>query len=331
MATVCETTRQVVLVRLESPKRRRRRRRKKRDEWEIRSLLSGASPAAWRLSRLRKTICEKGLKPESKQRHLVWKLMLGVGRVDAAHYAGLVSRGATSADAAIRNDARRTFRSDGRARRRVRDEQIARVLNALRHHSDETTEISGANRCPVCATFLFVMSELETFYSLLALRRRCPTYFATDLHGVCAGAQLVASCLAVVDKQLFDRLIINPNGDSKLFEDLCAFPLLASFFSCAPPLKEVLALWDVLFAVGPHFAVFACLALCVSQRDRLLAARNPLTLLQQRNLPPLDARALAHKALDLVPAIPDPLYALVLQHPTTRVHRREITHWRAPP
>ena len=38
-------------------------------------------------------------------------------------------------------------------------------------------------------------------------------------------------------------------------EALFAFPLLAAFFACAPPLSEVVRIWDALFALGAHLSV----------------------------------------------------------------------------
>lgn len=274
-----------------------------------------------RLRRLRRVVCEVGIQ---KERHIVWKLFLGVGKVNATAYAELLSRGASSAHEMIRSDAGRTFRSDARFRKAVGPDQIARVLNALRHHKNENSAATGANRCPVCATLLFAMpSELEAFWTLEALAtRHCPTYFSKDLHGARAGAALVFQCLKLVDFEL--AALVDPHQ----FEQCCAFPLLASFFSCAPPLCEVVVVWDLAFAVGVHFFVVLCLALCVSMRSRLLAAsangEAPLALLQPRQLPPLDAKALCCLALDLAPSIPEPLFELVRAHPLKRIQRCDI-------
>lgn len=276
-----------------------------------------------RLRRLRRVVCEVGVL--EKERHIVWKLFLGVGKLNATAYAELLSRGASSAHEMIRSDAGRTFRSDARFCKAVGPDQIVRVLNALRHHKNETSAaITGANRCPVCATLLFAMpSELEAFWTLDALAsRHCPTYFSKDLHGARAGAALVFQCLKLVDPEV--AALVDPDQ----FEQCCAFPLLASFFSCAPPLCEVVVVWDIAFAVGVHFFVVLCLALCVSMRSRLLAASSngeaPLALLQPRKLPPLDAKSLGCLALDLAPSIPEPLFELVRAHPLKPIHRCDI-------
>ncbi|KAH8076640.1 hypothetical protein JL721_658 [Aureococcus anophagefferens] len=98
-------------------------------------------------------------------------------------------------------------------------------------------------------------------------------------------------------------------------EDLFAFPLLASLFACAPPLAEVVVLWDALLALGVHSGVLLCAALCVSLRDELLLDPDPLARLQPRNLPPLDGRRLVAGAARLAPKIPPLLFDLVLRHP----------------
>lgn len=306
------------------------------DEWieddkELAELLCGAQKddtADERFRSLRRHVVERGLKPCSRQRPLVWKLLLGVMRLDAATYARLVSLGATSVDDAIRDDASRTFRSDATVRERIRDEQMIRILNALRRLNGEVDDDGhGPNRCPVCASFLYVMtSELEAFWSLHALATRyCPTYFACDLHGAHSGAVLVATCLQKLDLPLFEAIKDKgaPHLSTKTFE-ACIFPLLMSLFSCVKPLQQVVLIWDALFALGAHFAVLVCLARCISLRDKILQAKDPLLLFQPRNLPPLEASALITRAIAIAPGIPHNLYDLVKQHPTVRLSREKI-------
>ncbi|KAH8052797.1 hypothetical protein JL722_9931 [Aureococcus anophagefferens] len=170
-------------------------------------------------------------------------------------------------------------------------------------------------------------SELEAFWCLEALvAAKAPTYFTPNLGGAAAGACLVDRCLAVVDPELYARLTPPPplprlgtrrrassSGSShgaallgaesspasrrgaRPLEDLFAFPLLASLFACAPPLAEVVVLWDALLALGVHSGVLLCAALCVSLRDELLLDPDPLARLQPRNLPPLGGRRLVCK------------------------------------
>lgn len=301
------------------------------DDKELAKLLRGAQradTAEERFRSLRRYVVEHGLKPCSRQRPLVWKLLLGVVRLDAASYARLVSLGATSVDDAIRDDASRTFRSDASVRERIRDEQMIRILNALRHLNGEVDDDGhGPNRCPVCAAFLYVMpSELEAFWSLHALATRyCPTYFACDLHGAHSGAILVASCLQKLDLPLFEAIRdkSGPHLSTKTFE-ACIFPLLMSLFSCVKPLQQVVLIWDAIFALGAHFAVLVCIARCISLRDKILQAKDPLLLFQPRNLPPLDAHALVARAIEIAPSIPHHLYHLVKQHPIVNLSRDQI-------
>ncbi|KAJ1462006.1 hypothetical protein M885DRAFT_557672 [Pelagophyceae sp. CCMP2097] len=275
-------------------------------------------------------------------RHVVWKLLLGVVDADAERYIALVERGA--------------FRSDAGFRSRVSDAAIARVLNALCHHIDggqhhidggqacaeelrDAASTFGANRCVLGATLLYAMpSELEAFWSLEAVVcRHCPQYFTPDLHGARLGAALAERCLGIVDAQLHRRIAEASDAaragadqsrgrKASAFSEFCAFPLLASFFACAPPLAEVVRIWDALFAGGAHLNVLICVAVAVSLRDELLAATSSELLLglQPRRLPKLDARKLISIALELAPVIPAPLYDLIVAHPFRRIETAQV-------
>ena len=216
---------------------------------------------------------------------------------------------------------------------------------------------AGPNRSSIAGVLLHALpSELEAFWCLEALvAAKAPTYFTPNLGGAAAGAALVDRCLAVVDPELYARLTPPPpsprlgarrrassSGSShgaallgaesspasrrgaRPLEDLFAFPLLASLFACAPPLAEVVVLWDALLALGVHSGVLLCAALCVSLRDELLLDPDPLARLQPRNLPPLDGRRLVAGAARLAPKIPPPLFDLVLRHPVDVVDRAAI-------
>ncbi|EGB05788.1 hypothetical protein AURANDRAFT_30471 [Aureococcus anophagefferens] len=324
-------------------------------------LLHGSdAPACDRLRALRKAAVVDGL--DGAARPVAWKLLLGVGRCDAKRYGALVARGPCGSGESIEADARRTFRSGGAAR--VDEARLARLLNALGHElearrggpdaaraptrrrsassdgaprpppppprSPGAAATAGPNRSSIAGVLLHALpSELEAFWCLEALvAAKAPTYFTPNLGGAAAGACLVDRCLAVVDPELYARLTPPPPPASRRgarpLEDLFAFPLLASLFACAPPLAEVVVLWDALLALGVHSGVLLCAALCVSLRDELLLDPDPLARLQPRNLPPLDGRRLVAGAARLAPKIPPPLFDLVLRHPVDVVDRAAI-------
>jgi len=291
-------------------------------------LYESTDPPEARLRQLRRVAVAGGLDADS--RRVAWKLLLGVGRVDSARYAALLARGPCAAHQAIRDDARRTFRSDNAFRDRVGEESIVRVLTALSHQLDgpgrpqrRAQRPSGANRSAVAATLLYALpSELEAFWCLEALvSSRAPSYFTPTLRGAAVGAALADAILERVDAELHARLT---ERSARAVEDLVAFPLLASFFACAPPLAEVVVLWDAAFAAGAHFFVLCCVALCVARRGELLEDADPVTRLQPRRLPPLDARQLIAAAVAIPPRLPEALMELLLRHPTGDVDRSDV-------
>lgn len=198
------------------------------------------------------------------------------------------------------------------------DEELTRVLNALRYElgEEEEKDCTGPNRCPVCAALLVVFrSEVEAFYCLNALvSNKCPAYFAKDLGGARNGAALVSAVLKCVDYGLY-QAIVEPDPIS--FEEIYVFPLLTSFFTCLPPLAEVLKVWDALFAVGPHYVVLLVVAHTLLYRDHIITKQGggggtALFSIQPRNLPKLQADVLLDTARQLtVPAL---LYDLITQH-----------------
>ena len=95
-------------------------------------------------------------------------------------------------------------------------------------------------------------------------------------------------------------------------------------FSFPHRLREVVALWDALFALGAHAGVLFCVALAVDLRDELLLDPDPLARLLPRNLPALDARKLVAAAAALAPLVPKPLYDLVVRHPVDRLDRADV-------
>ncbi|CAJ0905456.1 13378_t:CDS:2 [Entrophospora sp. SA101] len=105
------------------------------------------------------------------------------------------------------------------------------------------TYVQGMN--VLAAPFLFVMPELDAFYSFSAfIQHFCPLYVTPNLEG------LLDKCLEIIDSNLFIYL-----KSKNLTAEIYAFPSVLTFCACTPPLDQVLKLWDFLFAYGVHLNI----------------------------------------------------------------------------
>ena len=230
-------------------------------------LYESTLPPSERVARS-KTRSRHGRTRRDIRRPLAWTLLLGCGRMEARRYSNLCD-GLSDDAQKIRDDARRTFRADDSVRQKVRDAQIVRCVTALaRSRNNEVS--NGANRSAVAACFLYALpSELEAFACFEKLAELCPRYFTPTLDGCVVGAALVDHILRCISPDIHGTLL----GDSLLLdddartpvEDLVAYPLLASLFTCVPPLDEVAVLWDATFALGGHFPVLCVVALILER------------------------------------------------------------------
>ena len=171
------------------------------------------------LARLRKLVAVGGLPVEPSSstatscglRGRVWKLLLGVERVDAKRYAGLVALGEhPDFGQKISNDTFRTFPSDDVFTRRVPEVKLIRVLNAFAHAHAAPDRggvgyLQGMN--VLCAPLLFALPEPDAFAAFEALAARVlPAYLQRNLEGAKAGCALVGEVLAVADPALSEPL-----------------------------------------------------------------------------------------------------------------------------
>jgi cell cycle arrest protein BUB2 len=119
----------------------------------------------------------------------------------------------------------------------------------------------------LAAPFLYVArSEVEAFVAFHGLlTRELPGYIRGAMDGVHRGLALVDRALAVVDPELGLYLT-----GKQLSAEIYAFPSVLTLCACTPPLKEVLWLWDFLFAYGPHLNILCIVAQLVMIRKQLL-------------------------------------------------------------
>lgn len=130
--------------------------------------------------------------------------------------------------------------------------------------SSQELYVQGMN--VLCAPFLYVArSEVEAFALFhYFITRECPAYVRSTMDGVHRGIRLMDRCLEVVDAELAARL--RYKDQLTVF----AFPSVMTLCACTPPLKEVLHLWDFLFAYGPHLNILCIIAQLLKMRNALM-------------------------------------------------------------
>ncbi|KAJ1966977.1 CDC16 protein [Dispira parvispora] len=249
-------------------------------------------------------------------RGTLWKLLLYVESVTASDYIRWVQNGPSSLWQKIKCDVTRTLATDDEFLTRVQEAQLTRVLNAFVWKSDEQsktvdsdlvfTYVQGMN--VLAAPFLYTLGELEAFYALnTLLHRHCPTYVQPTLVGVHAGLCLLDACLKVLDYPLYQYL-----RRMGLRAELYAFPSVLTLSACTPPLRQVIQLWDFLFAYGVHLNLLCVVAQIISLRDEIMSSPRPINVL--RPFPPLDACATVKLTLSLLRQLPRSLYDNVVRH-----------------
>ncbi|CDK29269.1 unnamed protein product [Kuraishia capsulata CBS 1993] len=274
------------------------------------------------LSQLRHNILIEGLAKDDSgfcpYRVYVWSILLRIPPMKAQTYVDLVKAGKSKSFDKILNDIHRTLKGDKLLETRVSSEMLTRCLNshalqieAIQHsgknHQNLSPYVQGMNI--LAAPFLCAAKSEPEAFALFSglLTRYIPMYVVPTLTGVHTGVKLVDKCLEIVDPKLSQFL------QSKLLQaEIYALPSILTLCACTPPLVEVLELWDFLFAYGCHMNVLLVIAQMILMRSKLLASKNPMTLL--REFPPLQAKEVIKLAISFLPLIPDSLYELLCKH-----------------
>eukprot|EP00735_Rhodelphis_limneticus_P003685 TRINITY_DN15187_c0_g1::TRINITY_DN15187_c0_g1_i1::g.30686::m.30686 TRINITY_DN15187_c0_g1::TRINITY_DN15187_c0_g1_i1::g.30686 ORF type:complete len:320 (-),score=7.17,sp/Q55EP9/BUB2_DICDI/45.55/9e-78,RabGAP-TBC/PF00566.13/4.5e-36 TRINITY_DN15187_c0_g1_i1:39-998(-) len=289
---------------------------------ELLQLTDDVSPGE-SLRELRKLILVEGLPPESELernrggdvctlRGRVWRILLCVSRTNPEFYLSLIAKGRPRLYDKIRNDTFRTFPNDRDFRRRVPEEKLLRVLNAMEHACESEggsllSYVQGMN--VLCAPFLYTMPEVEAFSCFHQfVHERCPTYMLPRLAGVTVGCELLDEVLDVVDAPLAAHL--RAKG---LKAQIYGFASILSLSACTPPLVELLKLWDLMMAFGVHMNVLFVAAQVVLLRNELLNSPSPMSLL--RVLPRLNSHRIISLAIPFLRELPDDLYTRLVHHP----------------
>ncbi|ORZ18129.1 rab-GTPase-TBC domain-domain-containing protein [Absidia repens] len=266
----------------------------------------------------------------AEKRGLLWKLLLRVTQISSTCYISLVQRGPSSMDTKIRNDTFRTMTTDDDFLEQVSEDMLIRPLNAFvwlcssgigadRHEeryyqakfqsmfpAGGLTYVQGMN--VLMAPFLMVMPEMEAFFTFTTFMWKwCPLYIQPNLRGVHCGTKLLDMCLKELDPQLY-YLLLSKGFTASMY----AIPSVMTFCACTPPSKELLRLWDVMFAFGLHLNILCIIAQLALIRTDLLSSPSPMKLL--RKLPSLQADKIIKITLSSVKKLPPDLYELLVRH-----------------
>lgn len=229
-----------------------------------------------------------GAAPHVSIRARTWKVLLGVGRLDAARYSSLVGKGEHARyGLKIRNDTFRTFKNCKAFEAAVPEARIVRVLNAFVHsyENDEFTYVQGMN--VICGVLLYVMPELDAFHCFdILITRHLSAYMSKNLDGVAKGCKLLEECLEGLDPQLAEYLRKEMDAQTRVY----AFAPIMTLSACCRPLDSIVRLWDVYFAAGVHLNIVFYASQMMLHRFELLDPANDAAkqYISGRDFPDMD-------------------------------------------
>ncbi|KAF1912607.1 cell division control protein 16 [Ampelomyces quisqualis] len=285
----------------------------------------------------------------SELRIYVWLILLNAPPTRTDIYLDLIRQGASPAHAKITNDTFRTFQGDPLFRRRVTQNSITRVLNAVAWRLNDAHEarVNGWQSPPTLSEFggspdTSFMSRTRTEASttndaeqigyvqgmnvlcgpfLYASRSEVEAFtgFEKLITQECPGyvrgsMEGVHKGLALVDRvlEVVDQKLYAHLMAHNMEARIYAFASVLTMCACTPPLPEVLQLWDFLFAYGPHLNILCIVAQLVLIRSDILHSSSPNQIL--RNLPSLHARKIIGVAMSFAGKIPEDMYAEIVNH-----------------
>mmetsp|Transcript_38383 Transcript_38383/g.61612 ORF Transcript_38383/g.61612 Transcript_38383/m.61612 type:complete len:200 (-) Transcript_38383:288-887(-) len=112
------------------------------------------------------------------------------------------------------------------------------------------------------------------------------------------------------------------------FHALYSFRHMQVFTLVARPLKEVIQLWDLYFALGMHMHVVAYVAQLMLMRHKLMEKGAVINnLLSQEAWPSLDSRAVTSLTTNLTSQLSEKLINELENHTTDRELCIELTQW----
>ncbi|KAJ3302041.1 hypothetical protein HDV03_005473 [Kappamyces sp. JEL0829] len=231
------------------------------------------------LKKLRLLILKNHGIPDCQTRHgsmraCVWKILLGVYRIDSIEYMGLIQRGPCEVWEKIQNDVFRTLATDADFTKQVSHDMISRLLHAFVWKTQDQPKsrlinlsfsyVQGMN--VLAAPFLYVMPELESFACFTAfILNSCPLYVQPALEGVHCGVKLLDVLLIHFHPTLHSHLLTH-GAETQVY----AFPWIMTFSACTPPLQQVLKLWDFYLAYGIHLHILTLVHVLIKMENELL-------------------------------------------------------------
>ena len=286
-----------------------------------RGLLRGG-PAG--LNEMRRLILLEGLPRDANElggvlgrcslRGLVWKALLGLGKVDENEYPDLVAQGPSADDWRVREDARRTFSKNDDFVARVPNDKMIRLLNAYVRSCGNERGVYAQSMSLLAAPFLYVMPEPDAFHCFrILLQRKVPLY-VQRYAGARRGCALLDQCLEAVDPAL--HALFARHG---LMSEVYAFPSISSLGACVPPMSDTVRLWDIQLAYGVHMHVLFTLTRLLLASKSILAASSktaaaPLSTRELEQGLGVDAETVLARAIPLSAELDDELYEQLVVH-----------------
>ena len=264
----------------------------------------------------------------------IWKVLLGVNKVDAAQYINLIAKGPSKHSSKIDDDLHRTLASTVSFTSRVPQAKLCRLLNSYVngrvHRSRSTGRNSSKSAAPaakdnentyyvqgmnlLAAPMLYVLPEADAYCAFRHLVvHHCPRYVTKMLVGAHDGAKLTDHVLKIFDNELYTFL-----KKQMLSSSLTLFPTILSLSTNRKPFSEVLRLWDVLFAYGVHLNIIFAVANLILIRTIILnnsPAENQKLLNKGQGMPPLRSDLIITLSMHLIRTIPEDLYTKLVLHP----------------
>lgn len=270
------------------------------------------------LSKLRYMILIEGLAvPEGYElcpyRAYVWSILCKTPVYPVSKYSKVISsiqrKLAPEVYTKIKNDTFRTLMNDRSFHARVPEDFLMRVLAATAISAEKKVGyVQGMNVLLAPIAFTCYKSEPQAFAILHHLvTEQIPLYITPNLDGVHTALTLVDIVLKLIDPVLSEYL------DSKFLKaEIYAFPSVLTLCACTPPLKNLIKLWDFLFAYGTHMNILFIVAQLIMNRSVLLKSPQPMKEL--RNFPNLDENNIIKLSLSFIPELPKGLYDLIARH-----------------
>ncbi len=247
-------------------------------------------------------------------RGLVWKALLGLGRVDENEYPDLVSQGPSADDSRVREDARRTFSKNDDFVARVPKDKLIRLLNAYVRACGNSRGIYAQSMSLLAAPFLYVMAEPDAFHCFRVLLQQKVPLYVKQYAGARRGCTLLDQCLAATDPKL--HALFAEHG---LNSEVYAFPSISSLGACVPPMSDTVRLWDIQLAFGVHMHIlFTLTRLLLASNSILSTAKKtsaaPLSTRELEQGLGVDAETVLARAIPLSAEIDPDLYDQLVDH-----------------